>query len=542
MPTDRRWPEPVWTALTGAALVLILACSAWLRAPGFEQGGFASHDVAGILYNAMVLERGGLPYVDTLELKAPGSFYLARAFAGPEARDIARFQIAANLWALLSLVCVAGLGWRLWGRLGAVVAAGSYALLDANLDSMDANYVTWANLPQIVGVWLALEAGRAESARWRPMLWLLAGAAAGFATLCKQPNGVVLIVILAIAATSSVTSSLTSSVTAEAQAQGVRPSLVDRLRASASASAPAWVALGFGLAHAPIVAQYLAAGRLGALIDGYFLSRWGLRYLGAREVSLGAELVEGALASAHFLGLGLVFASFSVGLALTAHPERETRVERRQVACLAGWLAATLLAASLGFRFYKGYFLAAAAPACLLAAAPSGLLGARFRGPWPARVAGLALALILALRSALILAEVRQDRGLAHDLGGRRIAEHIVAHTDPDDTIWVWGWHLWDVYPLANRMAGTRIYKSLGILSQPNDDSWRRPATPLRFVESEHSRALLDELERSRPAYIVLGSTVPHREFTALHEFLRAHYRRDFRVRLGRVQFWRRVD
>src|SRR5690606_30747634 len=100
------------TAITIVALLAIVAASAWLRAPGFQQGGFASHDVAGILYNAMVLERGGLPYVDTLELKAPGSFYLAQWFAGPEGRDIARFQIAANLWALASLLCVAGLGWR----------------------------------------------------------------------------------------------------------------------------------------------------------------------------------------------------------------------------------------------------------------------------------------------------------------------------------------------------------------------------------------------------------------------------------------------
>jgi hypothetical protein len=512
--------ERTLTAITIASLLAIVALCAWLRAPGFQQGGFASHDVAGILYNAMVLERGGLPYVDTVELKAPGSFYLAQWFAGPEGRDIARFQIAANSWALASLLCVAAIGWRLWGRLGAIAAAALYALHDANLDSMDANYVTWANLPQIIGFGLAIEATRAR-ARWRPTLWLCAGAAAGFAALCKQPNGVVLFAIVAIAAWP--------------RDQGPR----DRGPSEQNTSerrwlAPAWVLLGFLLAHAPIVTQYLLAGQLRGLIDGYFLNRWGLRYLGAREAGLFASLIEGGLATAHFVGLALLLASFVIGVAISSRFDEH----RRPIAWLAIWLACTLLAASLGFRFYKGYFLATAAPLCLLAAAPIGLLGARCRAHWAARAIGLALAAVLLGRQALVLDHVRRDRAQSHDHNGRRIAAHLVANTEPDDTIWVWGWHLWDVYALSDRMSGSRIYKSLGILSQPNDDTWRRPATRLRFVDSEYATMLLADLEATRPAYIVLGSTVPHREFVQLHEFLRAHYRRDHRLRIGKVQFW----
>ncbi|MFO7562409.1 MAG: hypothetical protein R6X02_07175 [Enhygromyxa sp.] len=506
--------ERVLTAITIVILLAIVAGSAWLREPGFSQGGFASHDVAGILYNAMVLERGGLPYVDTLELKAPGSFYLARWLAGPQGRDIASLQVAANLWALAALIGVAGIGWRLWGRLGAIAAAGLYALHDAHLDTMDANYVTWANLPQIVGFGLALEAARSSASRWRPSLWLCAGAAAGFAALCKQPAGAVLLAILAMAAWPGV-----------ARNDG---------RRFARWIAPAWVVAGFGLAHAPIVLQYLAAGELRALIDGYFLNRWGLRYLGAREVGLGASLLDGGLATAHFVGLPLVLASFTLGAAITSRGP-----QRRAIAWLAIWLASTLLAASLGFRFYKGYFLTTAAPFCLLAAAPIGLLGARCRAHWAARALGLAIAALLIGRQALVLDHTRRDRAQSRDHNARRIAAHLVANTGPDDTIWVWGWHLWDVYPLSDRMAGSRIYKSLGILSQPNDDTWRRPATPLRFVDSEYAAMLIADFEANRPAYVVLGSTVPHREFEQLHRFLRAHYRRDYRLRINAVQFWR---
>lgn len=519
----------IGTVLTVIGLLAIVALSAWLRVPGFTQGGFASHDVGGILYNAMVIEHGGLAYVDTLELKAPGSFYLATWFAGPGGRDIARFQIAANLWALLGLIGVAGLGWRMWGRLGALAGAGLYALHDANLDSMDANYVTWANLPQIVAFWLGIEALRSSSARLRPTLWILAGALAGFAALCKQQNGVVLVVVLGMAWLAG------------------RDAPIASWRARATA--PSLVLAGFLLAHLPIAGRYVAAGQLDALIHGYVLNRWGLRYVVARDVGLLDAVREGGLATAHFLGLALTLAAFAAfvalgqqlaarraGLALDEH-ERE---QLRLVALVSAWVLATLVSASLGFRFYKGYFLAVAAPMCLLAAAPIGLLGRRCKMHVATRAIVLLLATVLVGRSMMLLDQTRRDRGQPHDEGARRIAAHIVAHSDEHDRIWVWGWHLWDTYALTGRMAGTRIYKSLGILSQPNDDTWRRPATPQRYIESEYSQQLLTELDASRPAFIVLGSTVPHRDFDELHDFLRRHYRRDHAVRIGRVQIWRR--
>ena len=50
--------RPVTTTLLMLGLLVFGTLSAWLRAPGFMQGGFASHDVGGILYNAMVIEHG----------------------------------------------------------------------------------------------------------------------------------------------------------------------------------------------------------------------------------------------------------------------------------------------------------------------------------------------------------------------------------------------------------------------------------------------------------------------------------------------------
>jgi hypothetical protein len=134
---------------------------------------------------------------------------------------------------------------------------------------------------------------------------------------------------------------------------------------------------------------------------------------------------------------------------------------------------------------------------------------------------------------------MRLDRGRAHDLGARRIARHVAEHTNPGDTIWAWGWHLWDIYPLTGLLSGSRIYKSLGLLTQQNDDTWRRRPSRLRFVERSFATMLIEDLSRTRPAYVILGSTVPHRDFRALHRLLDERYERDRRIRVGRVELWR---
>jgi hypothetical protein len=99
------------------------------------------------------------------------------------------------------------------------------------------------------------------------------------------------------------------------------------------------------------------------------------------------------------------------------------------------------------------------------------------------------------------------------------------------------------VYVYAQALPGATIYKSLGQLTPPNDDTWRRPASPLVFVEGPAARRLIAELEAAPPAWIVLGSTVPHREFTALRRLLTHRYVRDRSAPvIGRVEFWVRSD
>jgi len=495
-------------ALVGLAVVVLF--SVWLRWPGFTQGGFASHDVAGILYNAMLLHDGDLPYVADIELKAPGSFVLAWLLAGPDGTDIARLQVWANLWAIASVVATAVTAWRLFGPRAAVVAAAVLVLVDAHLDSMDANYVTWAQLPMVLAWTWAFAAAEREG-RARMLGYLGAGAMAGAALLVKQPAGVIL-PALAVCA-------LLPRIWARTWAEGVRDVGV--------------LALGVVLVHAPLVLVYAWAGELDALVSAYPFNRWGIRYVvaGGRDGGLVA-LREGVLATVHFLALPLVLAAFAAAV-----PGRD-RVRRVHVP-LVLWALATIAAAWVGGRFYKGYFLAAAPPLCILAAAPWGLFGAAVRLPTIARTVLVLPVLALVARQGVVLTDQRRDRARPHDEGGRAIAAHLQRELPEGARIWVWGWHLWDVYPLTGRRSASRIYKSLGLLTPPNDDTWRRPATPLVFVDDEPARWLIEDLRADPPGYVVLGSTVPHRQFLALRRFLAEEYERDTRVRLGKVEFWR---
>lgn len=502
--------RPSRTTVAGLiALVVVVGLSVWLRWPGFTQGGFASHDVAGILYEGLVLQSGGLPYVDTLETKAPGSFYLALWMAG--GTDIAALQVWANLWALASLGVVAGLAWRLWGPTASVVAAGLYALHDAHLDSMDANYVTWAQLPLVAGVGAALVAGSGGTRRRQIGWWVAAGVLAGLAVLLKRPavSGVVTVGVLAL-------------VPGGVQRVGWR----GRVLAAVAGGAAAFV---------PVVVHYAVAGELRALVDGYVLNPVGLRYVEEGGAGGVDGLTEGVLATVHVLVLPLALAM--TALWPPAEPEA-----RRQWVGLVVWTAATLACASIGLRFYKGYFLAVAAPLCLAAAAPWGLLGARVRLRGWVRGVLLVPALVLAMRQFVVLEHERALRAMPQDRGGRVIARVIRKDLRRGDRIWVWGWHLWDVYPFTGTLSGSRVYKAWGIITQSPDNTWRRPSTPSTFVDGEYAEMLIEDLRASRPVWIVLGSTVPRREFEALRELLREGYVLERPVRLGRVQFWHRRD
>nr|WP_276604654.1 glycosyltransferase family 39 protein [Nannocystis sp. RBIL2] len=528
----------------------------------------------------MLLRAGGLPYVDAIELKAPGTFYLATFLAGPEGRDIAAFQIAANLVAVASLLVLAALAWRLWGARAAVVAAALYALHDAHLDSMDANYVTWAQLPAVAA---GLCAARAATWREDPGLrsrslrtWLFGGVMCGLAALCKQPSGVVLLPVLFWAA-------------CPPGRRDVRAGLA--------------VIAGFLLAHAPVALHYLARGQLGALLGGYVWNPWGFEYIAHNAAGTGPARAawEFAAAAVHFLALPLALAAFAVASRPRGHVPKDSLSAPADAPAapaprghapkdsssapadaspalspqghapkdmskssasaprghapkdishvpgamrfLLAWTAAAMLAAATGLRFYKGYWLGVLPPLCLLAAAPWGAgAPALWRRGWP-RLIVAPLVLALTMRAAWALRLTRDDRARPHDEGARAIGRWLGERTGPDDTIWVWGWHLWGVHAYSGRLSASRIYKTLGLLTTTPDDTWRSPAGPAKVLtDGPAAQQLLSDLAAAPPAFVAIGGTAPKHEFPALRRFLAERYVRDHGLRFGKVEIWRRAD
>ncbi len=488
------------------AIAAAVGFSIWLRWPGFTQGGFASHDVGGILYNAMVLRDGELPYVAAVELKAPGAFYLAWALTG-DGTDIARLQIWANAWAVAALLATVVLGGLLFGWFGAVRVAWLAALVDAHLDSMDANYVTWAQLPLVTAFAWAVAARRARG-RVRAFGFAVAGALAGVAVMIKQPSGVV------------------------AAALVVAIVLADHPVATRRRDAAALLAGALAI-HVPLALHYAVAGELATLFRNYPINTWGLEYVVAGgQAGAWPWPVEGALATAYFLALPLGLAAFAP----------RPLIGRADVTLVWAWLGAAIAAAWVGARFYKGYFVPAAPAACLLAAAPWGWLAGAPGRATALRWAFAPLVLAALVRQLALDVDMRRDRARAHDEGARQLAAFLRPRLPPDARIWVWGWHLWDLYALVDARSASRVYKTFGLITGPNDDTWRRGATPLHVVEGPATTMLIEDLERNLPAYVVLGATAPHRELPALHALLRRAYVRDHGVRLGRLELWRHRD
>ncbi len=297
---------------------------------------------------------------------------------------------------------------------------------------------------------------------------------------------------------------------------------------------------GFVLAHLPIGLHYLAHGQLAALVSSSVGANWGFAYIGHHgDTPPLAAAWEGLAASVYFLALPLALA----GHAAVARPPDLEPGARAHLTLLWTWTAAALLGAAVGLRFYKGYFLAALPPLCLLAAAPWGLLGAAYwRGARLRWLAAPALAVLVA-RQATLLHNTRLDRARPHDDGARKIARHIAKYSDPGDRIWVWGWHLWGVYAYSDRLSASPIYKTPGLLTQFDDDTWRRPSTPVALIaDSPHAARLLRDLEAAPPRFIALGGSVPRDRFLALRRFLAARYERDRRFALGNVEMWLRRD
>lgn len=503
-----------------AALLALVALALWLRWPALFTEGFHNEDAAGIAYNADLLRSGGLPLIDNLELKAPGSFYLAWLSWGLFGRSIATLQQVACAWAIIGALGVYFGGRWLFDRRSGALAALIYVAFSPITDSIDINYVAWMVPPYIWAAALFVRGLKTGRGRW----WLACGVVLAIAGLMKRQGAFAtpLFLLLLIAGPRLPRPDHWPSLPADQGAPPVLPAL-------------AFFFGGLAIGFAPILLWYAAHGELATFITNYFFSEGGWKYAGS-PVDLSEKpgrLADGFEGFFEYLGTATLAAILTVAAALRRPRQRWGVI----AVFLTGYFWLSFLAAAVGLRFFKGYYVQVLPAAAWIAAHPKGALwrwfdGSTWRGGRAARLrAGAMLALLaIVLSPALLhdlreLRQIRRQRAEVRDGPAQTIAAVITANTDPTDRIWVWGRWAWPVYFHADRLAATRFPKTLAVFTTNLTNTWRRPTKPTKFDPASNWPALITDLQRGRPAFIVLSRNEDYSQFTALKALVREHYR-----------------
>lgn len=502
------------TAIEVATLLALCGLAVWLRWPALWTEGFHNEDAAGIAYNADLLRHGGLPLVDNLELKAPGSFYVAWMSWGLLGRSIATLQQVACAWAVVGALGVYFGGKWLFDRRAGAIAALIYVVFSPITDSIDINYGAWMAAPYIWSAALFVRAMKTGRGRWL----LLCGAALAIAGLMKRQGAFATPVFLALL----LVGSRLPRPDDWAPAMRVRPALM-------------WFFGGLAAGFAPIMLYYLARGELGAFVANYFFSEGGWKYAGS-PLSMSEKpgrVGDGFLGFFEYMATATGLAILTVAAALRS-PRQRWGV---RAVFLSGHFWLSFLGAAVGLRFFKGYYLQVLPAAAWIAAHPSGALrrwldAETWQGirAGTARAVGMLALLGVVLTPALIhdigeLRSIRKRRAQPRDVAARTLGELVKANTDADDRVWVWGRWAWPVYFHADRLAATRFPKTLAVFTTNLTNTWRRPTKPTRFEPKSDWKALIADLERDKPAFVVLSQNEDYSAFTALKALMRTEYR-----------------
>ena len=494
----------------GVALLLALI-TLLVRLPGLSTEGFHNEDAAGITYNADLLLRGYVPLKDGFEIKGPGAFYLAYGFWEVFGRSIVVLQRAASVFAFGSALALYGAGIVLFGRRSALLAAVLFALLSPVTDSIDINYHVWMSLP-----WIAAFAAFTRGARDGKWRWFVAtGFAFAVGALIKHQVASLAPLLL------------------------VLPLFWSRLKAPVAWTPPgplvaySGMAVGFVLPFAALGLYYWQRGGLSALLDTYFFAEAGWRYAagasGLADKLL--RLLDGVLGLGEYVAVPLV-----LGLASAVYALRQGWRLSLRAALVVGFVLCGYAGASIGLRYFKSYYLQVLPGLLLCGVHPDApifkVFARRFRPGDRAtafRRGFFSAVFFVLLGLATVndvshLSQARRERRHPRDPDAARMGRVIRDNTDLGDRIWVWGRWAWPVYFHADRLAGTRYYKVIEILTTTLTNTWRRPTTPVKFRPEGPAAEVIAELRLSRPKFIVVARNEDYAGFTALTALLRTDY------------------
>lgn len=474
-------------------------------------------DVGGITYNAMLINRGMVPYRDTFEQKLPGAFFIVAAWLRVVGETVVGLNVAALAWTTVHLIVLMWGVRRLWGAAPARWAGVAFALAFTApvVSGRCPNYELWMTMPI---TWsLLLLSAVPGAGRWT---LAFAGFLAAAGVMVKQQAAFSCLPVLVWAFTR------------------VR---ADRMRGAKEVAA---LACGAVVCVAPLVAFFAAHGEWGTflrMID----PRGATTYAaggGAPSALIWRIARQETMRVVREMPL-LYYAGTALLATIAWHLTRP-RLGAPPAAMLIAWIIGSAMGVGAGMRFYTHYYVQLIPPLSVAVGWLASQMRPSLRGG--AREAAAAF-LLIATMAWPSLGKVTGDARMAwfqtkYVALGRtmpkvppvQLAAHIRAVTPHDGPILVWG-HAEDIYFLANRLAPTRYYKYFGFLSPP-PTTWGPPT--LNPLAAPHAERFLREIAARPPSAIVVSTAPGDAPPTVLPGFERflASYRpeRSF----GELQLW----
>ncbi len=489
--------------------LFLLICHAGAHLHGVLHPAFRNLDVAGIVYNARLLLAGRLPYVDSIEIKPPGAFILfAPWLAIGGMRGVWIFSI---LWATATSLATGWLGGCCWGKRWqswiALLHAGGAVLAAEG----DINYSFWMTLPLALSAGCVARALVAGKTFAFATSWLGAGALFALAVMIR-PSAASLLLLFAVAIL--------------VEARHKRWSRIGIL---------VCVALGGSLAVTLFIGlPFMQHGNLDAVLSGYANVR---RYASDSV----ASIVTGAGGRwpATFNGLQclpeqLPLSHMLFSLAMLPLGRFARAEDRRELAFVAWTFGASVLVGiTLTLRFFAHDNAPLWAAYAILVMRPSSLVGrfidilSQWRGR--AALAAFSMGAIATLSSLQRL--VWQTRFMqSNDDRVADLCARIEPHLGLRDSVLAWGWSAWGVYEHCHRWAPGPVFKDLTNVTTVNTNTCNRGYEPIRFRDGPLADRYLSDLERGRPALIVISDYYkgmggdPLDEWHDARIFIREHY------------------
>lgn len=502
LPAELSEPRAWWVAA-----ILALAFHLVWEGHGLFDPAFRNPDVAGIAYNARLLTNGGLPYLDSVEIKPPGAFLLFApllALGGMRA-----VWGGAVLWGAALSLGVGFLAANVWNRRAGPRAAVLHAACAALASDGDINYSFWMATPFTLAAACACAGALHGDGKRRAWLFGASGFLALLAVSIK-PSAWPLLAVFAVL---------------------LGRDVVARRYASALRAGAAGV-LGAAVATSLICLPYVARGELGALLEGLrTVSRFGNEYVTAVSEHLGGRLpavLAGTPCVAEHLPGPLVLAALG---AAQLFPRRE----KRGALPLAAWTfaAASFVGLSYTLRFFSHDNAQLWPALAVLAVRPAGLVARVLDFGERLPYAPLALSAVFGLGAGAPGFEYRW--GYVHWMAERdhmvqEICATVEAELPRDEPVLAWGWNAWSVYEHCQRRAPGRVFKVIASVTTVNTNTCNNGFGPMQLRAGDEPKLFLDEVRRRPPGLFLWSSyfkemgSDPLDDWAAFREFLNARY------------------